>query len=191
VSGEESCGADGSTSLLTFTTSSVPPSYQCFNIKELFADAQSQRAGSRNETSPISYPYEVIDWVVSNTEPFDSSRNYSQISYLQQNTTDPQEGEIGTLLFEVFKGQDCTSTPSSSETIFPWFGWTCQSPDNGSCSTAPYTVGSFKVGSAAGLSSRKGKCWAAAYQGSAAGKSGSTMKTIAIAFVTLGLALWW
>jgi hypothetical protein len=172
----------------------VPPSYQCFNISKLFADAQSQQAGSRNETSPLSYrPYQAIDWVVSNAEPFDPSRNYSQISYLQQNTTDPQEGKFGGFLFEVWEGQDCATTPSSNETIFPWFGWTCQSPENGSCSTVPYSAGSFKVGSAAGFSSRKGygKCWDGLNSNSATGRTGPAMTAVAIAFVTLGLALWW
>ncbi|KEQ73139.1 hypothetical protein M436DRAFT_47021, partial [Aureobasidium namibiae CBS 147.97] len=92
---------------------------------------------------------------------FDASANYSRILYRQQNVTQPQEGQDAARLLEVFSGRDCVQINFSAEALYPILGWSCQSPENGSCYQTNYTIQSFLVVSASKVNGGSGKCWVA------------------------------
>lgn len=189
--GGTDCEVDTSSFDLTFTTSSIPPTHQCFNLEDLLNTTESQQSGSRLEQSPgSSQPYEAINWVVYNSDTFSAEQNYSRVGYLQRNVSSPEEGEDGARLFEVFSGRDCVATNSSDNAIYPWYGWTCQSPEEGSCLTVSYSVASFQVASAWEISSRGDKCWTAAYQGAANNKGAVHGAAIAAALMGFTLFMW-
>ncbi|KAK5173154.1 uncharacterized protein LTR77_003276 [Saxophila tyrrhenica] len=187
--GDAGCGAKDSSNALTFTTGSIPPSRQCFNIEELFRGNESQSQGSRIEHSAgSSEPYEAILWVVYKANQFRPGLNYSQISYLQRNTSSPEEGKDAARLFEVYSGRDCIASDSSDGSVHPWFGWTCQGPIDGSCSTVPYSVASFQVGSAWEINSRGGgQCWDAALKGAAAGRDRVAVNAAIVAILAAAI----
>ncbi|KAI5211564.1 hypothetical protein AUEXF2481DRAFT_5249 [Aureobasidium subglaciale EXF-2481] len=187
------CATNGSTEAVTFTTSSVPATYQCFNLEDLFSSSTSSSYGSRTTQSPqSSVPYEEIAWRLFNTDAYSNQLNYSRVWYQQQNVTSPNQGEDATRLLEVFSGRNCQQTNASAETVHPILGWTCQSSGNGDCYEAPYNIMSFQVGSAAAVNSQYKKCWTASTgmgpERPGSGKAAAAVGAVAILFA--GILSW-
>jgi hypothetical protein len=92
----------------------------------------------------------------------------------------------------VFSGRDCRQTNSSTETVYPVLGWTCQSPVGGDCYEAPYDIMSFQVGSAAIVNAGSKKCWVAS-TGMAAERvgSGSAATAVGVMAVLFARILSW
>ncbi|KAG9664404.1 hypothetical protein KCU95_g828, partial [Aureobasidium melanogenum] len=189
----DTCASNGSAKAITFTTSSVPPTYQCFNIEDLFASSNtSSTYGSRTTQQSSITSYEEISWRIFNADAYSTQTNYSRIWYQQQNVTSPAQGEDAARIFEVFSGRDCHQTGSSNETVYPIWGWTCQSSASGECYETPYNIMSFQIGSAAAVNSAVKKCWVAS-TGAAAERSGGSRTAAAVGAVAIlaaGLLNW-
>lgn len=190
----EGCSFSNPSTSLLFTTSSIPITYQCFNLDSLFSTRNtSQTTGSRNESIAGSRdPVESITWTTEQADAYLPHRNYSQVTYSSRNISEPEEGAEGSWLFEVFNGRDChaTNDTAEGESLAPWIGWTCQSAEGGECTTVPFSVASFHVGGASVINARDGKCWNAAYLGAAPGRSaGVSSAVVAAMLVTVGSML--
>jgi hypothetical protein len=77
------CATNGSAEAITFTTSSVPYTYQCFNIEDLFSSSNiSSSDGSRITQSPqLSTPYEEISWQLINANAYSAQTDYSRMYF--------------------------------------------------------------------------------------------------------------
>ncbi|CAD0100287.1 unnamed protein product [Aureobasidium mustum] len=185
----DTCAANGSAEAITFTTSSVPPTYQCFNIEDLFASSNTSSSYGSRTSQQSTITYEEVSWRIFNADTYSTQTNYSRLRYQQQNITSPSQGEDAARMLEVFSGRDCHQTGSSNTTVYPILGWTCQSSASGDCYEAPYNIMSFQIGSAAAINSAAKKCWVAS-TGAAAEKlgSGRTATNVgAVAILVAGL----
>lgn len=139
--------------------------------------------------------YDELNWATYNVEPFNPTRNYSQVTYLQRDTSDPGEGKAGERMFQVFNAPRCHATGPTNTTLYPYYSWVCQSGSNGSCWTVPFSVASFKLVDPTELNAKGGKCWYGEQMGgyglgldsAAAAKGGMAVSAVAIALVTLAL----
>ncbi|KAH0337331.1 hypothetical protein KCU81_g8148, partial [Aureobasidium melanogenum] len=173
----DNCASNGSTEAIIFTTSSIPLSYQCFNIEDLFGSSNASPSwGSRTtESASRTYTSEEISRRVFNANSYSAQTNYSRIWYQQQNFTSPKQGEDAARIFECL----------AAET-------TCQSSGNGECYEAPYNIGSFQIGSAAAVNSGAKKCWVASTGSAAERFSGSKTAAAvgAAAILAAGMLSW-
>ncbi|KAK6004695.1 hypothetical protein QM012_008557 [Aureobasidium pullulans] len=191
----DNCASNGSAEAITFTTSSVPLLYQCFNIEDLFASSNTSSSYGARTTQSTSgtYTYEQISWRIFNADAYSTQTNYSGIWYFQQNFTWPAQGEDAERIFEVFDAKDCHQTGPTNDSIYPILGWTCQSSAKGDCYEAPYNIRSFQIGSAAGINSKIKKCWIASTGAAAERFGGSSRTAVAVGALTVlaaGLLSW-
>ncbi|KAG9603284.1 hypothetical protein KCU77_g1204, partial [Aureobasidium melanogenum] len=185
----DKCASNGSAEAITFTTSSVSPSYQCFNIEDLFASSNTSSSYGARTSQQSSISYEEISWRIFNANAYSPRTNYSRIWYQQQNVTSPTQGEDAERIFEVFDSRDCYQTGPTNETVYPILGWTCQSSANGECYEAPYNIRSFQIGSAWSVNSGAKKCWTAS-TGVAAERLRTAAAVGAAAVLAAGLLSW-
>ncbi|CZT24344.1 uncharacterized protein RCC_10067 [Ramularia collo-cygni] len=149
---------------ITFTSSSVPRAFVCFNLDELFASNTSLTNGSVSQGSNI-YSGTDLDWVLLNLDSYNIQNNYSRVWYQQINGTgDVDEGLNAPVQFNIYNGRNCLQQnrdgiPLSMQ---PWFAWNCQSAEGGECFRAPYSIRSFAI-LAAEPFWREEKCLVAAY----------------------------
>ncbi|KAK4501916.1 hypothetical protein PRZ48_007725 [Zasmidium cellare] len=152
----ESCNSTSSG--ISFTTSSIPPDDECFNLADLFSG--NSTFGFRNQTPSTIFPQDPIglSWSIQNADAYDAQANYSYVLY-QQPLANEEDGEAGktdaSKYFSVYNAPGCTAT--GDEEVQPWVGWTCATSASGDCGALPYSVASFKVDDATALNQRKGQ----------------------------------
>lgn len=193
---DDSCSFDDTSSALAFTTSSIPVIQHCFNFEDLMSGNASQ--GFVNQTGNLGAGSwndgdKGIYWTLQNHDSYDPSRNYSSVLY-RQHITNPGDkqhpGEYSRVRVNLYGGENCTQKdPNSNTTLFPWYGFSCWSEDQGSCGTMPFRVASFYVFPAPRQEDQQGKCWVFAEEGAGTSVYRSSQATL-IALTSTALALW-
>ncbi|GIZ49755.1 hypothetical protein CKM354_001278200 [Cercospora kikuchii] len=184
----------GSADAISFSTGMVPVSGICFNLDELFAPNNTLNStGYYNYTGNLWAVPGPISYTLENSEAFDVATNYSRIWYRQTNMTGNGESGSGdaAIALNIYPGRDCTidrpggrDAPPSTP-IWPFYGWTCQSAEDGQCRTTGHTIKSIMVNDASGINARdwQDKCWDFAEQGGTNG-----LETASVWLLLLGLA---
>lgn len=158
---------------MTLTTRTVPISYTCFNVADLFS--QSNSTGFQSVTQPIydnnHQPLEPngISWTLTNQENYDANANYSSVWYHQQNLTDPEEGARSRWVLFTYAFEDCDQIGADLEPDdyddWPWFKVSCQTDEDGECHTTPRPIRSFAINKAYVYEDDEDRCMAWAKQG--------------------------
>lgn len=172
---ESSCQASDISQGLVLTTSSLPSSYTCFNLTDIFS--QSNDTGFQNGSQPI-YDYNGdllepngVSWQLQNQDVFDSKANYSRVWYEQMNQTgDIKAGKDAPWVLYIYAFPDCEQVGGDDfdQDDYPWFETSCQTEPEGECQEVPYPIKSFAILSAAGYNGNHGGCETWAYMGAAA-----------------------
>lgn len=175
---------DGAGNAVTFSLTSPPTLYQCFDMNRTFTDP--------NVTSTANGE---VQYTLTGSEHFNNAVNYSQIFYKQRVPTASEEDNseaIGLLYLQTYNGADCLQVgppgPMQNETLEPWIRWSCASSE-GECSTLPYSVVSFAVVPVP-ENENDGQCVIAAVYGtSGAGRAVRNMAAVGIVAVCAALVL--
>ncbi|KAF2649955.1 hypothetical protein K491DRAFT_609738, partial [Lophiostoma macrostomum CBS 122681] len=190
------CSYSNSSDVLTFTTFSIPLLSHCFDFSDLFGGNATQ--GFVNQTgnldSKIHLAYEPgIHWQLENMNKYDPTKNYSKILYRQHNYSSSEDSEPGRYAdrkVNLYGGENCTElSPNKTTGLYPWFGLSCWSEDEGSCGTIPYDIASFAVQPGPEDSDKDGTCMVFAEEG-AATSSYRSRQAISGALVSTAVAIW-
>lgn len=139
----DSCSTsnNASASAVTFSTSSIPNGFVCFNLNETFTANRSSGVVTSGHTD-----YPAIDWITHNGAGFDPNANYSRIWYQQTNATGTDgagAGKLAARYLLVYPGYNCNQV--SDYTTRSIYLQSCQSDVGGQCNTAWYSVASFQI----------------------------------------------
>lgn len=168
-----SCDSADTSKAILLTTSTIPASFTCFNISDVFS--QSNTTGSQNGTTPFSNPDQLdqpnrIDWLIHNLDNYDSNVNYSRVWYEQNSEIGKvEEGVDARWVLYVYPFEDCKQTGGDSfdKDKYPWFETSCQTKEGGQCRTLPNAIKSFGLNRAEEYNEGHGGCEAWAYMGAA------------------------
>ncbi|OAG07506.1 uncharacterized protein CC84DRAFT_1076306, partial [Paraphaeosphaeria sporulosa] len=168
-----SCDSADTSKALVLTTRTIPASFVCFNVSDLFT--QSNTTGFSNGSTPYSHPEQLelpnrVDWLISNLDNYDSNANYSRVWYEQNGPTGKvEEGVNGQWVFYIYAFEDCKQVGGDAfdQNKNPWFENSCQTKDGGQCRTVPNTIKSFGLNKADEYNKGHGGCATWAYMGDA------------------------
>lgn len=166
------CQANDTSQGLVLTTSTIPSSFTCFNLTDIFS--QTNDTGFRNATQRF---YNVpqpngIDWLLRNRDAYDANSNYSHVWYEQVNIAEKAgEGKEALLVFGIYAFPNCRQTGGAGfdPEQYPWFETSCQTKYGGQCRTVPYPIRSFGIWSSKQYDLNHGGCETWARMGAAAG----------------------
>ncbi|OAR01231.1 hypothetical protein LLEC1_00184 [Akanthomyces lecanii] len=164
----DSCNANDISNTMTLTTSSVPVSYTCFNVSDIFS--QSNSTGFQNATSnvydsdgDIQQPNGVA-WFLQNEGLYDAIANYSRVWYSQANMSEIKEGKDAPWVFYTYAFANCRQLGEGhpKEGADPWFETSCQTKKDGQCRSTPGRIVSFAINRANSYNRGHGGCetWA-------------------------------
>lgn len=171
---EASCQANDTSQGLVLTTSTLPNSYTCFNLTDIFS--QNNDTGFQDSQSQISHPPDErihpngIHWLLRNRDSFDRQANYSRVWYEQVNQTgEAKAGEDAPWVFYIYAFPDCEQTAGDDVEYDqnPWFETSCQTEAGGQCRTVPNPIRSFAIHSAREYNIGHGGCETWAFLGGA------------------------
>jgi hypothetical protein len=172
---------------LILTTSTIPASFTCFNISDIFS--QSNTTGSRNgstlfsNSEPLDHPNRV-DWLVSHPDNYDSNANYSRVWYEQNSEIGKvEDGVDARWVFYVYAFEDCKQVGGDGFDMnkYPWFETSCQTKEGGQCRTVPNAIKSFGLNRAEDYNKGHGGCETWAYMGAATRLEGLSMGLVGTA----------
>lgn len=116
-----------------------------------FTNIRNQRPGPC--CSSIPRDENPFNLTALNPAAFDRHANYSRIWYQQTNksiSSTVEAGELAARQIMIFpvpdceSGSDTSSIPAKQE---PYYSWSCQSEESGSCYSTPHKIRSFWIGS--------------------------------------------
>ncbi|KAF4460545.1 hypothetical protein FALBO_12669 [Fusarium albosuccineum] len=123
---EDSCQSNDTSKGLVLTTDSIPTSYTCFNVSDIFS--QSDEVGFQNGTMPVREGDDQlvepngVHWLLEKADNYSSKTNYSRVWYEQ---TSPEGArEDGSWVFYVYAFKDCEQIVDGDNidsNQFPWF----------------------------------------------------------------------
>ncbi|KAM0699436.1 hypothetical protein Q7P36_000438 [Cladosporium allicinum] len=181
---ESTCAYSNTTNALTFTTSTTPKQYHCFNIAELFTG--NATSGFVNQSRPSEWYDSGLYWSISNAETFDAQANYSRILY-RQAEKDQEPGSYAVKRVNLYGGLDCTERdPHDEKGLLDWYGLSCWSGVEGDCGSLPHAVASFAV---LPVGSTEGTCLVYAQLGAGVGGV-QPLKAVASVLVGVFVAGW-
>ena len=181
---DSTCAYSNTTSALTFTASTAPKQYHCFNLAELFTG--NATSGFVNQSRPSEWYDSGLYWSISNSETFDAQANYSQILY-RQALKDQEPGSYAVKRVNLYGGLDCTERdPHDEKGLLDWYGLSCWSGVEGDCGSLPHAVASFAV---LPVGSTEGTCLVYAQLGAGVGGV-QTLKAVASVLVGAVVAGW-
>ena len=166
------CEANDTSQGLVLTTATIPASFTCFNLSDIFS--QTNDTGFQNDTQHI---YNVpqpngISWLLQNRDAYDAAANYSHVWYDQVNISGKTgEGKEAQWVFAVYAFPDCRQVGGKGhdQNQYPWFETSCQTKSGGQCRTVPYPIRSFGIWSSLQYNLNHGGCQTWARMGAAAG----------------------
>ncbi|CAG9948333.1 unnamed protein product [Clonostachys rosea f. rosea IK726] len=170
-----SCDINATTNRLALTTQTIPNSYTCFNVSDIFS--QSNTTGFTNATQHVYNTDEPngIFWRLESEGSYDSQTNYSRVWYEQYAPGNIQVGENASWVVYFYAFPDCKQLDPEKEDadpdLNPWFEDSCQTEPGGQCRTTPYSIRSFAINSAEDYNKGHGGCETWAYQGSSGAPS--------------------
>ena len=151
------CAAVPDPRAVSFSTSVAPATSYCYNLDELFAPNNTGRHLTVSG-GPLSY-------TLTNSDSYDFSANYSRLRYHQTNRTgngDSGAGQNAAIALNVYPDRDCrTDRPGGDDAppdtpIWNFYGWSCQSAEDGQCRTTEYAIKSLLSNDASGINERDG-----------------------------------
>jgi hypothetical protein len=176
-----SCDSADTSKALILTTSTIPASFTCFNLGDIFS--QPNTTGSQNGTAPLQNPELLdhpnrVDWLVNHLDNYDSDANYSRVWYEQNSAVGKvEEGVDARWVFYVYAFEDCLQVGGDAFDTdkYPWFETSCQTKEGGQCRTVPNTIKSFGLNKADDYNIGHSGCETWAYMGAAAHLEGWSM----------------
>ncbi|KAI0444216.1 hypothetical protein F4803DRAFT_274883 [Xylaria telfairii] len=148
---DDTCSANNSKAI-AFSTASYPNTQACFNLAEIFSNNSTGNFSNMSSPHVTSPNDRGIQWVISNSQAWDPTGNYSHVTYEQLDPNGRDDDKDGKITFasrrvNIYNGEDClqVSSPDDEEDLLPWFGWTCHSSKDDHCRTAPYNIKSFVI----------------------------------------------
>ncbi|KAJ3538277.1 hypothetical protein NM208_g5976 [Fusarium decemcellulare] len=186
---EDSCQSNDTSKGLVLTTDSIPTSYTCFNVSDIFS--QSEKVGFQNGTMPVRggdgqfVEPNGVHWLLEKADNFSSKTNYSRVWYEQ--TSPDGVGEDGSWVFYVYAFEDCEQIVDGDyvdSDRFPWYETSCLTERGGQCRTLPYSIKSFAINKAASYNKNHGGCEEWAYKGSKASTRSSSL-TLAVGLASV------
>lgn len=173
----ERCEKGAYTDGFLLTTNTLPFSFTCFNLADIFAP-NSSSVGFQNGTDGITPldPDAVngVHYQIRRPDGrFDPNGNYSNVWYEQYNSTELDEGKDASWVVHFYAFEDCEQQEQGHDERepedFPWFETSCQTEVGGQCREVPNTVRSFGINSGANYNARHGGCEEWAFLGGANG----------------------
>ncbi|KAF4978168.1 hypothetical protein FZEAL_5413 [Fusarium zealandicum] len=172
ASQEEACEANDTSRGLVLTTDSVPTSFTCFNVSDIFS--QSNNVGFRNGSMAITVDGEILEpngvhWLLQNGGDFSSESNYSRVWYEQASLGSlNQAGEDAPWVFYIYAFDDCDQIGDDinvDSDQYPWYETSCLTQQGGQCQTLPYSIKSFGINKAENYNRNHDGCAAWAFMG--------------------------
>ncbi|CAK1367924.1 unnamed protein product [Cercospora beticola] len=163
----------------------------CFNLEDLFASNNTLNStGYYNYTGNLYAVPWPISYSLTNIEAFDASANYSNIRYQQTNATGNGESGSGdaVIALQIYPARNCRDAPPEAP-LSAFYGWSCQSEEEGQCRTAEYSVKSIMISDASSINAREwqDKCWDFAQGGGANGLERSSVWMLLLGSVAAAL----
>lgn len=167
-----SCDSADTSKGIVLTTRTVPASFTCFNVSDVFS--QSNITGFANSSTPI-YPEDRdhpngVDWFISNLDNYDSNANYTNMWYEQNGANGKiEEGVNGRWVLWTYQFEDCQQLGEEpfDYSKNPWFETSCQTKDGGQCRTVPDSIKSFALNLPGGYNKGHESCETWGYMGNA------------------------
>ena len=127
-------------------------------------------------------------------DKYDATKNYSKVLYRQHianpSSEDSQPGHYADRKVNLYGDEKCTELiPNETVGLYPWFGLSCWSEDEGSCGTIPYNIASFAVQPGPEEDDKDGTCMVFAEEGAATSNLRSRAAIFG-AFASIFVALW-
>lgn len=148
-----SCAKNDISKGLVFTTNTIPYSFTCFNISDIFTQ-NNKTSGTTNASlhigPPEALPYpNYVNWSVSNLDIYDANSVYSRVWYNQQ-PVGSHEGDKGHWVLWLYAFADCKQNGGDDYAIetWPWFSTSCTTKEGGQCRALQTTIKSFALNQA-------------------------------------------
>ncbi|TQV90998.1 hypothetical protein V2A60_008191 [Cordyceps javanica] len=189
----DACSANDISNAISLTTSSLPVSFTCFNVGDIFSQSNTSTEftnGSANYHDDGDQRNGVA-WRLQNQHLYDAKANYSRVWYAQANASRIEPGKDGSWVFYTYALPNCEQLAKerpSKPDEHPWYETSCQTGRDGQCRSTPGAIVSFGINTAASYNPSHGGCATWAKQGMApSSRRGAGIKALTLVGV---VALW-
>lgn len=188
----DSCSANDISSAISLTTSSIPVSFTCFNVSDIFSHSNST-TGFQNGLANYHDDGDQLNgvaWLAQNQHLYDAKANYSRVWYSQANASKVEPGKAGSWVFYTYALPNCEQLAKerpSRPNDHPWYETSCQTGKDGQCRLTPGPIVSFGINTAVVYNPTHGGCatWAKLGAALIVRQSAGTVLAIATA-----MAIW-
>ncbi|OAR03625.1 hypothetical protein LLEC1_04779 [Akanthomyces lecanii] len=164
----DACGANDISSAISLTTSSVPVSFTCFNVTDIFSHSNNSTTGfqsGRANYHDVGEQRNGVAWLLQNQHLYDNQANYSRVWYSQSNASRVEPGKAGKWVFYTYALSNCAQLAEgrpSRPNDHPWYETSCQTAVDGQCRLTPGPIVSFAISTAVQYNPSHGGCatWA-------------------------------
>lgn len=167
TSEEAYCEANDPTNAISLTTDTVPTHFVCFNLTDLFT--QANNTGTQNGSKWSSGDvYQGVNYTLHNQRSYNLAANYTNVWYRQRKLVwadpdDSKPGKEADWVLYMYAFEDCYHSNGDLDyDEWPWYETSCLTEQSGECRQVLKPIKSFAIGPAADYNRGHGGCevWA-------------------------------